>query len=271
MLYYYVYYFLIYAFLGWCTEVAFAAIKTGQFINRGFLNGPVCPIYGAGVSAVAFCLAPVSDNVFLLIFGAMALTTLLEFITGYVLEKVYHTKWWDYSNRLFNIKGYICLEFSVIWGIACAVVIKFIHPIITTFVKALPYRVGVIVLIILSGVMIVDFIITVAGMRRIRTASHILDKISVELRELSDKLGEEIFKGVTDAKELKETIEEKTVIDDIIREKIANAKLNINKYIHSGETTRERLVKAFPNLKNAKQHSVYERSKILRERFNKNR
>jgi uncharacterized membrane protein len=88
--------FLVYAFLGWCTEVVFQAAIRGKFINRGFLNGPVCPIYGFGVLAVIGCLTPLKDNLAVLFFGSVVLTTVLEFITGFVLEKFFCDKWWDY-------------------------------------------------------------------------------------------------------------------------------------------------------------------------------
>ena len=105
--YEYIWYLLIYACLGWCAEVAFAAVKTGKFVNRGFLNGPVCPIYGFGVCLVVFCLGPVQGNLVFLFLGAVVLTSAIEYATGYVLEKVYHEHWWDYSKRPLNIKGYI--------------------------------------------------------------------------------------------------------------------------------------------------------------------
>lgn len=112
-MYEYVFYFVIYAFLGWCTEVAYKAVTVGQFVNRGFLNGPVCPIYGFGMVFVIWALTPVTDNAFLLFVGGFVITTLLEGVTGFVLEKLFHAKWWDYSSEPFNIGGYVCLKFSI--------------------------------------------------------------------------------------------------------------------------------------------------------------
>ena len=112
--YEYLAFFVIYAFLGWCAEVIFNTINTGHFVNRGFLSGPVCPIYGFGMVIVVFCLTPLQKNWMLLFFGSMFLTSALEWITGYVLKKVFHTSWWDYSNQPFNLGGYICLRFSIL-------------------------------------------------------------------------------------------------------------------------------------------------------------
>ncbi|HVI41432.1 MAG TPA: putative ABC transporter permease, partial [Anaerovoracaceae bacterium] len=114
-------YFIIYAFLGWCTEVVYAAAKTGQFVNRGFLNGPYCPIYGFGVLFVIYLLHPVIDNLLYIFLGSVLITSAIELAGGYILEEIFHQKWWDYSDMPLNIGGYICLFFSLMWGLACLV------------------------------------------------------------------------------------------------------------------------------------------------------
>ena len=122
--------FFIYAFLGWCLEVAYHALVTGQFINRGFLNGPWCPVYGFGASAVLACLLPLRENQFLLFLGSVAVTSAIEWLTGFALEKLFHQHWWDYSDQPFNLNGYICLRFSLAWGVACLVVVDAVHPLV---------------------------------------------------------------------------------------------------------------------------------------------
>ena len=99
MLYDYLFYFVVYSFIGWCTEVCFCSVSTGKFVNRGFLNGPVCPIYGFGMVIVIYILTPVTENVFLLFFGSMILASALELVTGWALKKLFHTSWWDYSDK----------------------------------------------------------------------------------------------------------------------------------------------------------------------------
>ena len=120
--------FFVYAVLGWCAEVAFAAVNSGRFVNRGFLNGPWCPIYGFGVVIVVLVLTPVEENTAMLFAGAVVLTSALEWITGCVLEKAFHARWWDYSGLPFNIGGYVCLKFSLMWGLACVLVMRVLHP-----------------------------------------------------------------------------------------------------------------------------------------------
>ena len=156
-------YFFIYAFLGWCCEVIFAAVKEGRFVNRGFLNGPVCPIYGFGVITVLMILWGVKDNFVLLFFGSVLLTSVLEYVTGYILEKFFHMRWWDYSSEHFNIKGYVCLKFSILWGLACLIVVDIVHPAIENLVLHLPVRLTVVLLCVLTFAMLADAIITAIG------------------------------------------------------------------------------------------------------------
>ena len=146
--YEYLAFFVIYAFLGWCAEVIFNAVNTGHFVNRGFLNGPVCPIYGFGMVIVVLCLTPLQKNWLLLFLGSMVLTSALEWLTGYVLKKVFHTSWWDYSDQPFNIGGYICLRFSILWGLGCVMVMYLVHPMITRFVRWVPALAGQVIIAI---------------------------------------------------------------------------------------------------------------------------
>ena len=122
--------FFIYAFLGWCTEVAYAALDTGKLVNRGFLNGPLCPIYGCGMAAVLTLLLPLQDNLLILFAGGMLLTTLIELVGGWALKTLFHTTWWDYSDKSFNLGGYICLEFSILWGIGATIMVRVVHPVV---------------------------------------------------------------------------------------------------------------------------------------------
>lgn len=103
-------YFFIYAFLGWVSECIYCSIGHKKIINRGFLNGPVCPIYGFGALIVIFFLKRYENNVLELFLYGIIVTSILEYITGYLLEMIFNTTWWDYSRKKFNIKGRVCLK-----------------------------------------------------------------------------------------------------------------------------------------------------------------
>ena len=243
--------FFIYAFLGWCTEVAYAALDTGRFVNRGFLNGPVCPVYGVGVFVVILCLTPLKENLLLLFFGSLVLTTVVEFLTGFLLEKLFHNKWWDYSNEPFNLCGYVCLKFSVLWGLACTFVMKLVHPFLYRLITVFPRIPGLILLILLLVGFVCDLIITVSTILKFNKRLRLMDEVASRLKVISNEIGENIYENVTAAveksEEFKETHKERykeaAELSRKYRELLENRQFGVR-----------RLLKAFPAL-NAKEHN----------------
>ena len=201
MIYHLLWFFFVYAFLGWCAEVGYAATKTGKFVNRGFLNGPWCPVYGFGVVIVLGCLEPLSGNLPLLFLGSVALTSALEWLTGFALEKLFHQRWWDYSNEPFNLTGYICLRFSLMWGFACLFVVKLLHPTVVLAVDLLPRPLGWVLLAGLCAALGVDLAATVSAIARLNRRLVLLDELAGRIREASDDLGEDLADRVLDAAE----------------------------------------------------------------------
>lgn len=204
--------FFVYAFLGWCTEVSFAALTSGRFVNRGFLNGPVCPIYGVGVVIVLFFLEPLRRNTVLLFVGSVLLTSLLEWLTGFVLEKIFHQRWWDYSNEPFNLGGYICLRFSIAWGLACLIVVDIIHPSVRWLIHLVPHTLGIVLLVLFSAIMLVDLAATVRTIARMNRQLTQLDELAGRIKAMSNELGENLAERVIDVAErgndLKEDFQE---------------------------------------------------------------
>ena len=188
----YALYFFIYAILGWCVEVVHAALKRGRFENRGFLNGCWCPIYGVGVVLVLLCLTPININVFVLFIASLLLTSVLEFIVGFVLEKLFKTKWWDYSKEHFNIKGYVCLKYSILWGLACVLVVDLVHPMIENLVHITPDLAKYIIVGVLGAAFIVDAIFTVIQLIAYKKNYAALEKISETLKKPSNAIGSKI-------------------------------------------------------------------------------
>lgn len=193
--------FFIYAFLGWCTEVSYAATKTGKFVNRGFLNGPWCPIYGFGVVIVLAFLEPLKNNLLLLFLGSVVLTSALEWLTGFLLEKLFAQRWWDYSDEPFNLSGYICLRFSLAWGFACVFVVKLLHPTILLLIGLIPHLVGLVLLGILGVVMAIDLAATVSTIAKLNRRLALIDELAGHIREASNDFGEDLAERVLDAAE----------------------------------------------------------------------
>lgn len=207
--------FFIYAFLGWCVEVAFVAITLGKVVNRGFLNGPVCPIYGCGMLGVLMVLLPVKQNIFLLFLGGMVICSAVELFGGWILDKIFHMRWWDYSDRPFNIGGYICLPFSIMWGFAVVFAVWFVHAPIMAVVEKIPYAVKIVIIIIFAVVFIIDMIVTLKNLVGIKRSLGQLDKVAEELQGIGDQLKDVVGNsaiGVADkAGQGKEKLGEATV------------------------------------------------------------
>lgn len=201
--------FIIYAFIGWCAEVSFAAVDSGKFVNRGFLNGPYCPIYGCGVVIVVAVLTPIKESLFILFLGSMLLTTVLEFLTGFILEKVFHNKWWDYSDKPFNIMGYVCLKFSILWGLACTFIMKVLHPSIYKFITIIPHVLGIVLLSIIMTAFFIDLGVTVSTILKFNKRLKLMDEVAQKMHQLSDEIGENIYEGVTTVKEKSEEVQDK--------------------------------------------------------------
>ena len=211
-LYEYLWFFIIYAVGGWCLEVSYHVVTKGHFINRGFLNGPVCPIYGFGMLIVIICLLPLKDNKVIMFFGSIVLATLLELVTGFLLEKLFHERWWDYSKEPFNFHGYICLKFSIEWGIACLIVVDVVHTFFASIIKHFPRVPGIILLVICLAVFVADCVATVITIRGFNNRLRLMNEVGARIRKLSDAMGEDItdatLHGIEKSQHVKEQIDD---------------------------------------------------------------
>lgn len=130
--------FLIYSFFGWICETLFCSLAARKFINRGFLSGPFCPIYGFGAMMILLLFSGLRDHILLLFLCSVVGTSALEYLTSLILEKVFHLSLWDYSQRRWNLHGRICLCNSLLFGIMSLLMIKVIHPHVVGFLLSLP-------------------------------------------------------------------------------------------------------------------------------------
>lgn len=254
-------YFIIYSFLGWVVEVAFHAVTQGKFVNRGFLNGPVCPIYGVGITVILLFLGDWADRFWLVFLVGVVFCTLIELVTGWALEKFFHDKWWDYSSRKFNFKGYICLEFSILWGIAVLLVVDGVHPVVKLFTGIFTETAGTVIIIVALAALIADLILTVLQVLKFNRKLKEIDEAAKALRAGSDFIGGYVADAVLVAEaavtDFKEKIGE---TKEKIGEKTAETKETLERKRAEWKEKREnaidaivakmpkRILKAFPNL-----------------------
>lgn len=157
-LYYIISWFFVYSFLGWLWETAYVSVRKRKFVNRGFINGPLCTIYGMGAVSIYLALKPFGDNLAVLYIGGVIVATILEYITGWLMERIFHTRWWDYSHRKHNLQGYISLGTSLGWGVFTVLLFKVFQPAVSWFTDLYPQKIGEIVLIVISVLYVLDFI-----------------------------------------------------------------------------------------------------------------
>ncbi|MDB2118886.1 MAG: putative ABC transporter permease [Clostridium sp.] len=156
------FYFIIYSFLGWCVEVLYAYKNQKKFVNRGFLHGPLCPIYGLCISSMVIVLDNINVTLPLLLIVATIVISTIEYLTGYILEKLFKTKYWDYTDDPFNIHGRICLHFSIMWGITSVGVVKIIHPLVKYIVTSITPLLSTTLFYLLFILLIFDFAHTIS-------------------------------------------------------------------------------------------------------------
>lgn len=220
------YYFIIYSFLGWCLEVVYHIFTEKKFINRGFLHGPLCPIYGSCGALLAYFVKPVQHNYILVFLVGAVIASIVEYIAGYVLEHLFGARWWDYSQEKFNLKGYICLKFSLIWGFISIFILNIVQPRIEGFVASIPHTLFQAFFVVLMILFVADFCLTINDLITFK-------KLLGELNYIANGFKEN-FKGMK-----KEFVEE--------------ARLNnLKKYENSARRRLSRrhknLLKAYPNI-----------------------
>lgn len=152
--------FLSYSMIGWCMEVVVKFFEYRRFINRGFLIGPYCPIYGIGALSVTFFLSGYSGRPVLLFVLSLTIATLIEYFASYIMEKVFHARWWDYSNDKFNINGRVCLATMIPFGILSLAVIYLGNPFFKRVYNMLNDKWLLGICIITGAFFAVDFVVS---------------------------------------------------------------------------------------------------------------
>ncbi len=185
-------YLIIYSFFGWCCECVYCSFRRFKWINRGFLNGPFCPIYGFGAVAVLGFLQLLPRHILIVFIGGMFITSLLEYITSWLMEKMFNARWWDYSEYPFNINGRVCLLNSTLFGLLCLVLYYRLHPWIYTVTEQFSYDFKLGFLFALGIYLAADFALAIKGAMginiRIKALEELREQILVKYADIDGKL-----------------------------------------------------------------------------------
>lgn len=191
-LYELLWFFILYSLLGWCAGVVIAAFRNKAFVNTGFLNGPLCPIYGFGALAFAVFLTELQNHLFFLFLGGMIISAFLTFLTGFVLERIFHRRWWDFSKSRFQFEGYISLPYAAVCGLAAVLCIWFANPFIADIVALIPLWLGKIILIAAYVLLAIDFAGSAAAVLRLRYRVKRFAEVTEGLQKMSSSFGNAI-------------------------------------------------------------------------------
>jgi uncharacterized membrane protein len=186
--------FFTYAFIGWIIEVVGKIIEKHHFINRGFLVGPICPIYGYGCILLILLLNRYRNDLFLLFIMAIVICSILEYFTSYFMEKLFNTRWWDYSSTRFNLNGRICADTMIPFGIMGTLVVKFINPYLLTIYNKIPSNIIIIITCLFITLYIIDNIISFNVIFRIKNTITNFEKDATE--EITKKVKERLTNNI---------------------------------------------------------------------------
>lgn len=243
-------FFYIYCFLGWCFESGYATIKQRKLTNRGFLRGPYIPIYAFGAIFVLIITDNFQGSILSVYFSGLIAATVLEYITGYVMEKLFKVKYWDYSDHKFNLNGYISLSTSIAWGFLSVLLTEVLQVNVYRFVSMLTEHDLKISIAITSTVFFLDLILSIKAAFSIAKAYAALERAKLEFLEVKDKL------SVIADELLNETQSKIIGIKDSVAERMSQA----NGYISTGKESLSALKSEIENVLSSLSNTVASKS-----------
>lgn len=222
----YILMFFFYSFAGWCLESTYCSIGEKRFVNRGFLTGPLCPIYGtAALVIIILIYNPFKDNPLIVFLLGIILCDIVEFLVSFIMEKLFSARWWDYTYELLNINGRICLKHTLYWGVISVVFVKTIHPAVDNLYNRIDGSYLNIILIAVLAVFMLDVINAVRKALDIR-------KLQIKINNLTETLSAELSI-------IKATIEDKySIIQKVVvkqTDKVVDLKYQIDDLMESFE------------------------------------
>jgi cardiolipin synthase len=280
--FYYIFYiFFLYCFFGWIYESCFVSIKSRSIVNRGFLNGPVIPIYGGGALLIYMVLWDYRNNIILVFFAGVFITTVLEYITSLVMEMLFHMRWWDYSKWHFNFQGRICLAASLLWGVLSILLLLVFQPVIDYCIASIPRKIGEIVGYAVFVLFLTDIAITAVYTVKF---DQLLCKMQRLRQDMQDYLfsgkffeaGEELMGKVSNARISSIFLEAKAIFESKlhsaktyrqysrleVKQQIPEKEAKMREFFRRYQSLKTkkvhvRLIKAFPTLKVGRREAAF--------------
>lgn len=239
--------FMAYSFLGWLCETVYCSVPKRKFVNRGFLNGPLCPVYGFGALLVIVLLDPRAQSIPLLFAGGLVFTSALEYITSVILEKLFHIKLWDYSGKLLNINGRVCLKNSMLFGVLSVLLMRLIHPFVRDVLARLPQAatdwISAGILLVLAA----DIVVSVRTVVQLGGKLAELERLFDEIREKNRAYKEMLLQSLEEKRE--SVREQQSERLEALRARIRLATAKHHALQKNSHLLQRRFLNAFPNAK----------------------
>lgn len=258
-------YFTAYSILGWACETFYCSVGNRKFVNRGFLNGPVCPVYGFGAVLVILLLQSTEKNLVALFLSGMMVTTVLEYLTSVLLEKLFHMKWWDYSRYKFQINGRVCLLNSLMFGGLSVILMRVLHPWISGLIARIPTSLLPWISLGILAVFAVDTVVTVRSILilkgKMQEIQKLLEEIKTRTEAAAVQLRAEMREKTQESKaSLEARLDQYRLPEGVsLREFVEERRKKAAAAAKSGGMLHRRLLKAFPNLSSARQNDALDR------------
>ncbi len=239
--------FIAYSFLGWLCETVYCSVPKRKFVNRGFLNGPLCPVYGFGALLVILLLGPWAQSIPLLFAGGLVFTSALEYITSILLEKLFHIKLWDYSGKLLHINGRVCLKNSVLFGVLSVLLMRLLHPFVLDVLARLPQAAAT---WISTGILLVfaaDIVVSVRTVVQLSGKLAELERLFNEIWEKNRQYKEVLLQSLEEKRE--SVREQQSERLEALRARIRQAAAKHHALQKNSHVLQRRFLNAFPNAK----------------------
>lgn len=259
--------FFIFSAIGWAIECIYCSIGNKKLINRGFLYGPVCPIYGTGALVFEILITPLSQPFqkrwWLVVIVGMILADIVEYLTSYIMEKLFNARWWDYSENFLNLHGRICFKHTCYWGLFSFIYVYVISPAYNSVIGPVPQNIRNIAVGVILVIFFIDLLFTVKATLDIHKLMKKIDSFKASLSEYGEIL-KVATESIMDATEITYTHKKAELINQFkdIKESIDSLNKN-GPQIYSGITTR--LYSSFANLKSTTEKKISEIENLAEE------